>query len=95
MNQLLDQQMSSMEMISENCSKRHSDEIKHRERVEWPFESWLESESIVPWNLREYGRVLQSYFPEGERGKHIAGLWMWFWCPFRLFSEKRGFRESF
>ena len=53
--------------------KKHSDEKKHHERVEWPFASWIVSEAMVPWNLKEYGRILESYFPgdDGIRCKQI------------------------
>lgn len=58
-------------MISEKYLKRHSDEIKHRETVEWPFENWVVSEWMIPWNLREYVKILQSYLIDGGHGKHI------------------------
>jgi 2-polyprenyl-3-methyl-5-hydroxy-6-metoxy-1,4-benzoquinol methylase len=53
--------------LLEKYSKRHLDEIKYLAKAEWPSDSWLVNESMVPWNYMEFFRILELFFP-GDNG---------------------------
>lgn len=54
-------------------SERYADEIEHHADSKWPFDSWRVSESMIPWNMKEFKRILGLYFPgeESMRGLEV------------------------
>ena len=52
---------------------RQEEEREYFLQERWPFESWVIDEDIIPWNMREFERILleEAGGPEALEGKRI------------------------